>query len=406
MVAAAGVLTVADVAATTYFDLSAIMASRDPVVTASGDRLRFESFSGCNGVYARFDLLPDGIDSGTVEFGTTNVDVNQPLRTALAGMPRHELMHLGVGPESVTVSTLSETIEEAQVELPERWLRGFAEVPSIASGMTPVAEVAGPQAMSFLAGLASSAPGPTVSVVQAGAGLRVVAGERGARLAGTARLTSLRRIMRHIGTLRVYAHESGASGWVADLDGARVTLLLTPAAFRGFSGEGALLSSFGGASADDDAARLLEHLAWEPSIDAAWLGEATGMPAGRVGAALAELGASGRVGYDLAEQQWFHRELPYVPDASVRDNPRLVKARALVAEGAVGRDGDRFVVGEEARRHWVALGPSIAEATCSCRFYARYGSSRGPCSHILAASLASQPERGTSPASRSGVRAG
>lgn len=60
-VTAAGILTVADVSTTTYLDLSALAATRDPVVTASGDRIRFESFSGCNGVYAVYDLLADGI---------------------------------------------------------------------------------------------------------------------------------------------------------------------------------------------------------------------------------------------------------------------------------------------------------------------------------------------------------
>ena len=88
---AAGLLAVADVAATTYADFGQAqrLANLDPVVTASGDRMRFESFSGCNSVHARLDLLPDGIDEGDVGFGTTNVDINQPLRTALARMRRH-----------------------------------------------------------------------------------------------------------------------------------------------------------------------------------------------------------------------------------------------------------------------------------------------------------------------------
>jgi hypothetical protein len=57
-VAASGIL--ADVAASRYADLgvAARLAALDPVVTASGDRLRFESFSACNSVYARLDLLP------------------------------------------------------------------------------------------------------------------------------------------------------------------------------------------------------------------------------------------------------------------------------------------------------------------------------------------------------------
>jgi hypothetical protein len=72
--AAAAVLAVANVAAA-RFNPSA-EASLDPVVTAGGGLLRFESFSGCGGVYARLDILPPGLDGGDVGHGTTNVDVN------------------------------------------------------------------------------------------------------------------------------------------------------------------------------------------------------------------------------------------------------------------------------------------------------------------------------------------
>ncbi len=42
-------------------------AIRDPVVTSHEDRLRFESFSGCCGVYARLDVLPGGLDGDVLE---------------------------------------------------------------------------------------------------------------------------------------------------------------------------------------------------------------------------------------------------------------------------------------------------------------------------------------------------
>jgi hypothetical protein len=47
--AAAGLLAVADVAHARYWQPQ-VAALRDPVVTCNGDRLRFESFSGCCGV--------------------------------------------------------------------------------------------------------------------------------------------------------------------------------------------------------------------------------------------------------------------------------------------------------------------------------------------------------------------
>ena len=120
VVAAAGLLTVADVATTRYVDLSALsLRNLDPVVTASGDRLRFESLSGCNGVYARLDLLGDGIEAGEIGYGTTNVDVNEPLRLALAGVHRRDLLHVAVGTDRLRVSTLAGTHEERKVDLPD-----------------------------------------------------------------------------------------------------------------------------------------------------------------------------------------------------------------------------------------------------------------------------------------------
>jgi hypothetical protein len=85
-VAATGLLAVADVAAARYHQ-PLLKASLDPVVTANGDRLRFESFSACGGVYARLDVLEDGLDGGEPGHGTTNVDVNNPLRLALSRSP-------------------------------------------------------------------------------------------------------------------------------------------------------------------------------------------------------------------------------------------------------------------------------------------------------------------------------
>src|SRR6202044_2586334 len=83
--AAAGLLAVARVAQERYVLAgSAAALLRDPVVTCNGDRLRFESFSGCGGVYARLDVLSEALDGEVHDRGTTNVDVNEPLRRALA----------------------------------------------------------------------------------------------------------------------------------------------------------------------------------------------------------------------------------------------------------------------------------------------------------------------------------
>ncbi|MFC7110966.1 hypothetical protein ACFQQB_67560 [Nonomuraea rubra] len=79
--AAASLLGVADVALARYHQPQSRPGwVRDPVVTCNGDRLRFESFSACGGVYARLDLLNGALDGEVFDRGTTNVDVNAPLR--------------------------------------------------------------------------------------------------------------------------------------------------------------------------------------------------------------------------------------------------------------------------------------------------------------------------------------
>ena len=113
-VLAAGLLAVADVAGTRYadFGLAQRVANLDPVVTAGGDVLRFESFSACNGVYARLDVLAEGLGASTVGFGTTNVDINGPLRAALARTSRTETLHLTVGHENTAAPRHALTVEQ------------------------------------------------------------------------------------------------------------------------------------------------------------------------------------------------------------------------------------------------------------------------------------------------------
>lgn len=88
----------------------------------------------------------------------------------------------------------------------------------------------------------------------------------------------------------------------------------------------------------------------------------------------------------MAESAWFHRELPLAADRVEKDNPRLSSARALVASGAVRPEAGQWRVGEGSSTHWVELGDD--NSRCSCRWFARYRATRGPCAHILAASIA------------------
>lgn len=397
-VASAGLLAVADVAAARYFQRQ-LRASLDPVVTGNGDRLRFESFSGCGGVYARLDVLESGLDGGEVGHGTTNVDVNNPLREALSRIGADDPLHLRVGPEELAVTTLDGPVVEKKVPLPDRWLRGFAEAQVIAAGFDLRAELPAAEAVRFLRALprgggrgASAGPRWVVpSSAGTGGGLRPTtrAVPGAVCLPGPERLIALQRVLRYATALRVYGPAvtggaaATASAWEAVLPGMRLTLTLSPDASRGFSGEGGVLDALATDDAAEDAELIAVLLAWEPRIDVADLAAASGLTSERVRAALIRLGTSGRVGYDTAEAAYFHRELPYDAERVERHNPRLRSARALVAAGAVVLDGRMgTVTAEDGHVHRVRDEAGVL--SCSCLWWAKYRGGRGPCKHALA----------------------
>ncbi|MFB7340595.1 SWIM zinc finger family protein [Streptomyces hydrogenans] len=388
-IAARGLLAVADVAAARYHQRPR-PGSLDPVVTGNGDRLRFESFSGCGGVYARLDVLDEGLGGAETGHGTTNVDVNAPLREALSRMGGDDPMYLRVGPEEMAVTTLGESVVEKKVPLPDRWLRGFAEAQVASAGFDLRAELTGAEAVRFLRGLprSQSRGRAPLWVVQAGRTLRPTTrpGAGAVCLPGPDRLMALERVLRFATGLRVYGPVpdglASASAWEMTLPGMRLTLTLSPDPARGFSGEGGVLEALATDDAAADAELIAVLLAWEPRIDPADLAEQSGLTADRVRAALTRLGTAGRVGYDVADAAYFHRELPYDADRAERHNPRLVAARRLVTEHAVSVEGETATVVSGERRYRVR--ESDGSLSCTCTWWAEHRGRRGPCKHALA----------------------
>jgi SWIM zinc finger len=395
-VAATALLVCARVARTRFYMPPNMVAAKiraaDPVVTSNGDRLRFESFSACCGVYSRLDVLPDGLDPAPLSTGTTNVDFNPPMRGALACVSVGEPLHLQVGLNDVTVSTLDDRVVERKVPLPERWLKGFAEVQVAAARMARLAELSGVEARRFLRSLPASARRP-LWAVPAGGTLRLTSRPaRGAAcLVGPQRLRVLEPLIRFASSLRVYGPsvdvtaDCAASAWELSCDDARIVVVLSPEVSRGFSGEGGVLVDLSDDSTADDADLVAALLAWEPRIDVTRLARDTALDERRVTTALTQLGAAGRVGFDLSEGSYFHRELPYNRDVLEWMHPRLRDARALVAAGAVTLTGTGALVRSGDVTHRVTTLPDGAR--CTCPWWGRHRGTRGPCKHVLAATM-------------------
>jgi hypothetical protein len=207
---------------------------------------------------------------------------------------------------------------------------------------------------------------------------------------GATRLRGADRVLQHATGMAVHRHTYGSTAWVLTLPGARFTLASSPGVYRGFSGEGTLLALLTHPDAETTARELLEHLGWSATIDPDRLARTTGLGAPAVRAGLAWLAASGRVGYDLDEAAWFHRELPVDSEAVIRRNPRLASAQRLADAHGVRPTATQAwkVAGSRGATYDVTLADdSPSGLRCSCRWELDHQGTRGPCKHLLAVVL-------------------
>ena len=399
VVAADLMLTLGDVARSRFHVPSAmlikILELADPVATCADDRLRFEAFSACCSVYGRVDLLPEAYEGETIGRGTTNVDFGPGIRSALAGVEDRSLLDLAVGAAAIEVTADGGSAVERRVPLPSRWLRGFLEVQAIQAELAPAAQVDSAGARAFLRSIPKSPSKRPVWFAPAGRGLRTFHHDPGPGsigLAGLSRLRLFDRVARHATALRVFAAAGdGSTGWQLDVPGARLTLVLSPEVWRGFSGEGRALHRLADATPSANVAAVRGALGWEPRLGVEAISATTGRSRDEVAGALAALALSGMVGFDLAEGGFFRRELPFDLGPIERLQPRLRDARRLVERAAVRID----TADPSWPAGWVAGAGGVeyrvrssAEGwSCTCPWYGQHRGDRGPCKHVLAVQL-------------------
>ncbi|MDO5062833.1 MAG: SWIM zinc finger family protein [Peptostreptococcaceae bacterium] len=399
LVISRGLLVLADIVSTRYFKFIPT-ALRDPVLSAQGDRLRAECFSACNGVYARFDLLQDALD-GEISFGTTNVDIGMGLRKALTQVKQGDRLRLDIGDEGLRalhtqkkdpeLSKITKLIYERPVEMPDRWIRALGNCVPIHKNMKKVFDIRGVVAKNFIAMLPSASGKERsgwLTYSKTGVQLLQRAGKDGVYISGLHRLSSLKRVMSDVKTIDFYAPQDGEKGpmmVVVKLSGANLVLSLTAQSYQGYSGEGALLESLAQIEVVENADAVLSVLQFDPKIDKKKLSTMLYLSEEEVDFALALLAVSGKLGYDVEEESYFHRELPEEPDRVLKDNPRLVSAKKLLNN--ITPDGEhRWLVHSNGTDYRVIYDSSkeLSEAKCTCAWYLRHQNNRGPCKHILA----------------------
>jgi len=385
-------LTIAEVVRTRYYTppgmLQRLIQQSDPVITCGGGMLRFEGFSACCGVYARVDFTGRAFDAERFEPGTSNVDFNPSMRAALARLRNSHPARLLVSKAGFEVAAESGGAFERRVALPVRWLKSFVEVQAHQARMDRRFTISGAVAQRFLRDLPHQRTAGMIYISPMNKTLRLsqTALVDGLPVGGIERLRILTKVARHAIELEVYSNGDGATAWRVETPDARLFVVLSPEPSRGFSGEGHMLHAL--AEGSSVTARLRAMLRWQSTLDAGLIASELDSSEEEIAAALAELGASGLVGYDLAEEKYFHRELPFDLADIDKLHPRLAGARKLASNAQVeiepggagawvrGKDGE-YRVRRDPGGNW----------HCHCPWGARHGTSHGPCKHILAVKI-------------------
>jgi hypothetical protein len=360
----------------------------DPVVTSGGGMLRFEGFSSCCGVYARVDLPPQAFNVDLRGKGTTNVDFNEPMRTALRRLFDRDDAAFQIGGRGVTLTTPNDSIIERKVKLPVRWIKGFCEVQAYQPRLVPQFELTSHEARDLLRSLPKGSSRSETYVTKTGRAWRTTPSAKpgSVRIEGAERVRILQPLLPGAKSVRIwYDEDAQTSGWEVESEVGRFFALISPELNRGFSGEGQMLERLAGNNWQQALPGVADVLSWQSHIDPAEIGTRSGLSEGAIEAALAVLGARGLAGYDVSTGRYFHRILPFDIEKVDQLQPRLKNARELVDAVEIlsqsGESVDAKVPGSDID-HFVRLRPDGNK--CTCRWHSRYQGQRGACKHVLA----------------------
>lgn len=390
-------LTLSDVVRTHFFLPRPVLL--DPVLTSNENLLRLEGFSGCCGVYARVDLPTDFFEGDCHGRGTTNVDFNTPMRNALMQLRDNDDVRFSVGRDEVVLSRGQEQTTEKKVKLPLRWIKGFSEVQAYQPRLELCFETSAADALRFIRTLPRTSQPKTPSyVLGSGKSIRLSqSAQKGAvRILGTHRVRIIEPLLARAVSLRVwYDKENGTSAWEVRFDSGSFFLMISPEVYRGFSGEGQILSDLVSPPSETVLAQVQAQLKWQSQINLTEVAAKLDITASDVASSLAILGSRGLAGFDAVNAHYFHRELPFDMGKVEELQPRLKNARKLVDAGSVqllSHDGDKLIyqIPGTGTHHRVQLTGS--QDSCTCPWFSKYQGERGPCKHILAAQLVAEDE--------------
>ena len=363
---------------------------KDPIVTAGNERLRFEGFSHCAGVYARIDVLPEGLDGEFLESGTTNVDFNQPMINALGSIRPNESIVLSVGEKEVGLYKEETKVVERKVPLPLKWINGLGTVQVYLSKSERLHTFNKIQTQQLFRGMPKGIVKSDYYLIVRGNKpmFSPVKSMDAVCVGGIHRLRLLEPLLPYIDHMKVFAHPNMQSTtWQLYMGNIKFSFSLSRESWRGFSGEGAVLENLINDVADEWIDALDKYAYANQSFNTTVLALEENVSLKKVADLTGRLAAMGMLGYDLDDNGFFYRKLPFKLSRIAGLNPRLKNAEKLIEEGKVEilhrtRERTEARVEGTGVHHTVII--EDKKERCTCEWFSKYQGERGPCKHVLA----------------------
>lgn len=366
---------------------------RDPIVSAGSERLRFEGFSSCNGVYVRLDMKPEAIDGEFIASGTTNVDFNDPMLNALNAIQKNEKVTLAVGQQDVQVITSKAKVVEKKVTLPMRWVKGLTSVQLYLADMDLKFEINKIQTIQLFQSLPKgSVKGDFFITKRAGKFMfSTLSTADSVRIGGVQRLRLLEGILSIVDKIFVYeSSDKQTCSIVCEFGKMQLLMAFSPDSYRGFSGEGNVLETMTENLPMEWVYGLNSLLKSNEMFDPTMLSIENDIDFGTMDNLTSNLSSMGLLGYDLSEKAHFYRRLPFKTERILSLNPRLKNAKKLIDNEEVKITERRADYIEAKVKGSGVVHKVIIDSNsqkCTCDWFTAYQGKRGICKHILAVKM-------------------
>lgn len=366
---------------------------RDPIVTAGTERIRFEGFSSCNGVYARLDMKPEAIDGEFFAQGTTNVDFNEPMLNALNSIQKNEKVTLAVGQHDMQVITEKAKVTERKVSLPDRWIKGLSSVQLYLADMELVFELNKLQSIQLFQSLPKgNTKGDFYLSKRAQKFMfSTLYSSDSVRIGGIQRLRLLEGMLPLIEKMFVFKSEDNETcAFVCELGKMQLLMAFSPDSFRGFSGEGKALENMTQDLPLEYVYGLNAILKANETFQPTLFSIENELAFNTVDHLTSSLSSMGLLGYDLFDKSHFYRRLPFKIERIMRMNPRLKNAHKLLDQNEV-----LILIHQPLYVEAQVKGSGVMHkvvidndhARCTCDWWTNYQGKRGICKHILATKI-------------------